>query len=149
MNRDLLHNFQSFRGSGVLLMESYSSSATYRKLCKLKKFKMKKKNFFFWQTGLPRSARVHYVCYPNGKHEIYSFRESSSCEYEVIVLSNIICNHPDCELQLFIIWKLLRFLSLTRNYLIFELGLRKNYFCHIFPIALSAKISDVLFFQRK
>ena len=46
-------------------------------------------------NGLPRTTRVQYVCYPSGNHEIYSLKESSTCEYEVIVLSNIICNHPD------------------------------------------------------
>ena len=31
----------------------------------------------------------------SGKHEIYSFKESSTCEYEIIVLSPLLCDHPD------------------------------------------------------
>ena len=46
-------------------------------------------------NGQPRTTRVHYVCYPAGKHEMYSFKESSTCEYEVIVLSPTLCQHPD------------------------------------------------------
>jgi len=42
----------------------------------------------------PRQARVLYVCYPNGKNEIYSFKEVSTCEYEVVVLSHALCTHP-------------------------------------------------------
>ena len=39
--------------------------------------------------------QVHYVCYPSGKNEIYSLKESSTCEYEVVVLTSVLCNHPD------------------------------------------------------
>jgi len=46
-------------------------------------------------NGLPRMARVQYVCYPSGKHEMYSFKETSTCEYEVMVLSPLLCSHPD------------------------------------------------------
>lgn len=46
-------------------------------------------------NGRPRTTRVQYVCYPAGKHEMYSFKESSTCEYEVIVLSPSLCTHPD------------------------------------------------------
>lgn len=46
-------------------------------------------------NGLPRTTRVHYVCYPTGKHEIYSLKEASTCEYEVVVLSSLLCSHPD------------------------------------------------------
>ena len=30
-----------------------------------------------------------------GKHEMYSFKETSTCEYEVMVLSPLLCSHPD------------------------------------------------------
>lgn len=46
-------------------------------------------------NGQPRITHVNYVCYPAGKHEIYSFKESSTCEYDIIVLSPTLCNHPD------------------------------------------------------
>ncbi len=46
-------------------------------------------------NGRPRLTRVHYVCYPAGKHEMYTFKESSTCEYDVIVLSPLLCKHPD------------------------------------------------------
>uniref|UniRef100_A0A6M2DQP2 Endoplasmic reticulum lectin 1 n=1 Tax=Xenopsylla cheopis TaxID=163159 RepID=A0A6M2DQP2_XENCH len=41
-----------------------------------------------------RVTRVLYVCYANGKHEIYSLKEISTCEYEVVVLSALLCDHP-------------------------------------------------------
>jgi hypothetical protein len=43
----------------------------------------------------PRRARVLYVCYPAGKNEVYSLKEVSSCEYEVVVLTASLCSHPD------------------------------------------------------
>ena len=46
-------------------------------------------------NGQTRTTRVHYVCYPTGKNEIYSLKESSTCEYEVVVLTSVLCNHPD------------------------------------------------------
>jgi len=46
-------------------------------------------------NGQSRTTRVHYVCYPSGKNEIYSLKESSTCEYEVVVLTSVLCNHPD------------------------------------------------------
>lgn len=45
-------------------------------------------------SGRPRLTRVRYVCYVHGKHEIYSFKETSTCEYEIIVLSPLLCEHP-------------------------------------------------------
>jgi len=45
-------------------------------------------------NNLPRRTRVLYVCYPAGKNEIYSLKEVSTCEYEVVVLTNILCSHP-------------------------------------------------------
>jgi len=46
-------------------------------------------------NGEPRITRVNYICYPAGKHEMYSLKESSTCEYDIIVLSPILCKHPD------------------------------------------------------
>lgn len=45
-------------------------------------------------TKLPRRSRVLYVCYPKGRNEIYSFKEISTCEYEIVVLSSLLCSHP-------------------------------------------------------
>ncbi|XP_013149234.1 PREDICTED: endoplasmic reticulum lectin 1 isoform X2 [Papilio polytes] len=42
----------------------------------------------------PRITRVLYVCYSHGKHEVYSFKETATCEYEIIILSPLLCEHP-------------------------------------------------------
>ncbi|XP_023955101.2 endoplasmic reticulum lectin 1 isoform X2 [Bicyclus anynana] len=41
-----------------------------------------------------RLTRVLYVCYSHGRHEVYSFKETSTCEYETIILSPLLCQHP-------------------------------------------------------
>ncbi|CAG7830478.1 unnamed protein product [Allacma fusca] len=46
-------------------------------------------------NGQTRMTRVLYVCYPHGKHEINSLEETSTCEYEIVVLSPLLCQHPD------------------------------------------------------
>lgn len=47
----------------------------------------------------PRTTVVRYVCYPHGKNEIYSFKETSSCNYEAIILTSSLCAfkafHPE------------------------------------------------------
>ncbi|XP_022185059.1 endoplasmic reticulum lectin 1 isoform X1 [Nilaparvata lugens] len=45
-------------------------------------------------NGKPRQTKILYVCYNHGKHEIYTFKETSTCEYELIVLSALLCHHP-------------------------------------------------------
>lgn len=47
----------------------------------------------------PRMIRVLYVCYQHGKHELFSLKETSSCEYEAVVLSPFLCTHPDYKPQ--------------------------------------------------
>ncbi|XP_061394457.1 endoplasmic reticulum lectin 1 [Musca vetustissima] len=42
----------------------------------------------------PRTTIVRYVCYPHGKNEIYSFKETSSCNYEAIILTSALCVIP-------------------------------------------------------
>uniref|UniRef100_A0A3Q3Q591 Endoplasmic reticulum lectin n=1 Tax=Monopterus albus TaxID=43700 RepID=A0A3Q3Q591_MONAL len=42
----------------------------------------------------PRSASVLYVCHPEAKHEILSIAEVTTCEYEVVVLTPLLCAHP-------------------------------------------------------
>ncbi|XP_064602693.1 endoplasmic reticulum lectin 1-like [Liolophura sinensis] len=46
-------------------------------------------------TGQPRKSSILYVCQPHGRGEIYQFKEVSSCEYEVMVLTSTLCKHPD------------------------------------------------------
>ncbi|KAL0831551.1 hypothetical protein ABMA28_002342 [Loxostege sticticalis] len=45
-------------------------------------------------SGKPRMTKVLYVCYAHGKHEVYSFKETATCEYEIIILSPLLCDHP-------------------------------------------------------
>ncbi|XP_005106471.1 endoplasmic reticulum lectin 1 [Aplysia californica] len=45
-------------------------------------------------TGTPRKAHVLYVCQPEGRGEVYELKESSTCEYEVVVLTSLLCSHP-------------------------------------------------------
>ncbi|KAJ8977664.1 hypothetical protein NQ317_002467 [Molorchus minor] len=42
----------------------------------------------------PRVTRVLYVCYIHGKHEVYSLKETSTCVYEIVILSPLLCAHP-------------------------------------------------------
>ena len=44
-------------------------------------------------TGQPRKSAVRYVCHEEGRGEIYELKETSSCEYEVVVLSKELCLH--------------------------------------------------------
>ncbi|KAL6101716.1 erlec1 [Pungitius sinensis] len=41
-----------------------------------------------------RSTSVLYVCHPEAKHEILSIAEVTTCEYEVVVLTPLLCAHP-------------------------------------------------------
>lgn len=45
-------------------------------------------------TGEPRKSHVMYICQPNGRGEIYQLKETSSCEYDIIVLTSVLCSHP-------------------------------------------------------
>ncbi|KAJ8385473.1 hypothetical protein AAFF_G00185690 [Aldrovandia affinis] len=42
----------------------------------------------------PRSTSVLYICHPEAKHEILSIAEVTTCEYEVVVLTPLLCGHP-------------------------------------------------------
>uniref|UniRef100_A0A8B9HDQ6 Endoplasmic reticulum lectin n=1 Tax=Astyanax mexicanus TaxID=7994 RepID=A0A8B9HDQ6_ASTMX len=42
----------------------------------------------------PRATSVLYVCHPDAKHEILSIAEVTTCEYEVVVLTPLLCAHP-------------------------------------------------------
>ena len=43
----------------------------------------------------PRRSHVRYICQPDGRGEVYSMKETSSCEYEIIVLTSVLCSHPE------------------------------------------------------
>lgn len=45
-------------------------------------------------NGQPRLTNVQYVCYPHGKNEVYSLKETSTCNYEVVILTPTLCLHP-------------------------------------------------------
>jgi len=45
-------------------------------------------------NGEPRTAKVFYVCDANSKNEVYSLKESSTCNYDIIVLTPLLCTHP-------------------------------------------------------
>jgi len=45
-------------------------------------------------TGAARRVTVQYVCQPEGRGEVYELKETSSCEYEAIVLTSLLCSHP-------------------------------------------------------
>lgn len=42
----------------------------------------------------PRETKILYVCYVHGKHEVFSIKETSTCAYEIIILSPLLCSHP-------------------------------------------------------
>jgi endoplasmic reticulum lectin 1 len=45
-------------------------------------------------NSTPRRTTVQYICDPNGKNQIESLNEVASCEYELVVLTPLICTHP-------------------------------------------------------
>lgn len=47
----------------------------------------------------PRVTKVLYVCYAHGKNEVYSLKEVSTCQYEVIILAPSLCAHPNFKPQ--------------------------------------------------
>jgi hypothetical protein len=46
-------------------------------------------------SNTKRFTRVLYVCNEDSKHELYSIKETSTCEYEAIVLSPLLCLSPE------------------------------------------------------
>ncbi|XP_025104295.1 endoplasmic reticulum lectin 1-like [Pomacea canaliculata] len=45
-------------------------------------------------TNQPRRTHALYVCQPDGNGELYELKEISTCEYEVMVLTSVLCSHP-------------------------------------------------------
>ncbi|XP_053693681.1 endoplasmic reticulum lectin 1 isoform X2 [Sabethes cyaneus] len=50
-------------------------------------------------NGEARLTKVLYVCYQHGKNEVYSLKETSTCNYEVIILTPLLCAHPKYKPQ--------------------------------------------------
>jgi endoplasmic reticulum lectin 1 len=44
--------------------------------------------------GQPRRASVLYVCSEGSRNEISHFEETSTCEYDIVILSPLLCKHP-------------------------------------------------------
>lgn len=47
----------------------------------------------------PRTTKVLYVCYAHGKNEVFSLKEVSTCNYEVVILAPGLCAHPNFKPQ--------------------------------------------------
>lgn len=45
-------------------------------------------------NNAPRSISVKYVCFPNKNSEIYTIKETSTCNYELIILTSKLCVLP-------------------------------------------------------
>ena len=50
-------------------------------------------------SNTKRFTRVLYVCNEDSKHELYSIKETSTCEYEAIVLSPLLCLSPEFQVS--------------------------------------------------
>ncbi|XP_067937993.1 endoplasmic reticulum lectin 1-like [Watersipora subatra] len=45
-------------------------------------------------TNQPRKTTVQYICYEQGRGDLYQIKETSTCEYTATVLVGELCNHP-------------------------------------------------------
>ena len=45
-------------------------------------------------NNAPRTIKIKYVCFPNKNSEIYSIKETSTCNYEMIILTSKLCLLP-------------------------------------------------------
>lgn len=63
------------------------------------------------RQNLPRSSTVMYICHPEAKHEILSVAEVTTCEYEVVILTPLLCNHPKYRYRTLLSPLRLRFLE--------------------------------------
>lgn len=50
-------------------------------------------------NDLPRVTKVLYVCFSKGKNDVFSLKETSTCNYEIIILTPVLCTHPDFKPQ--------------------------------------------------
>lgn len=44
--------------------------------------------------GMPRQINVLYMCTDHTKHDLYSIKEISTCHYEAIIFTPLLCTHP-------------------------------------------------------
>lgn len=44
--------------------------------------------------GEKRKTKVLYVCHPDSRNEIMSVTETSTCEYELVILTPVLCKNP-------------------------------------------------------
>ncbi|XP_038072354.1 endoplasmic reticulum lectin 1-like isoform X2 [Patiria miniata] len=42
----------------------------------------------------PRLTRVRYICEGTGRNEMLTIKETSTCEYEAVILTPYLCSHP-------------------------------------------------------
>lgn len=49
-------------------------------------------------TGKPRTTDVVYICVEKVQHKILSVTEISSCHYEVVIMTDLLCRHPEYRL---------------------------------------------------
>lgn len=42
----------------------------------------------------PRQTNVLYMCFDHVRNEIYSIKEVSTCSYEAIIFTPLLCKHP-------------------------------------------------------
>ncbi|XP_033638683.1 endoplasmic reticulum lectin 1-like [Asterias rubens] len=44
--------------------------------------------------NIPRLTRVRYICETMGRNEMFTIKETSTCEYEAVILTPNLCSHP-------------------------------------------------------
>ncbi|KAF1769655.1 hypothetical protein GCK72_001472 [Caenorhabditis remanei] len=50
-------------------------------------------------TGKPRTTDVVYICVAKVQHKILSVTEISSCHYEIVIMTDLLCRHPEYQLS--------------------------------------------------
>lgn len=89
------------------------------------------------KSNTPRLTRVKYICDKNGRGDILSLKETSTCEYEAILFSAHLCSHPLYR------WVLSFFL----NALTFLIHLSLAYHMYSFPLCLTLFLLCISFIQ--
>lgn len=46
-------------------------------------------------TKAPRRITVQYICHESGRGDLYQIKETSTCEYNAVILIAELCQHPD------------------------------------------------------
>ncbi|CAB60843.4 Endoplasmic reticulum lectin 1 [Caenorhabditis elegans] len=49
--------------------------------------------------GKPRTTDVVYICVEKVQHKILSVTEISSCHYEIVIMTDLLCKHPEYQLS--------------------------------------------------